>query len=129
MFFALYKTLFVTIEMRHQPFFGWIEDLSAADPWTPLNLFGLIPWDPPSFIAVGIWPILMGVSMYLQQKLNPQPTDPMQQKIFAFLPIIFTFILAPFPVGLVIYWTWNNLLSMAQQYLIMKRMGVPIGNS
>ena len=127
-FFALYKTLFVTIEMRHQPFFGWIEGLSAADPWTPLNLFGLIPWDPPSFIAVGIWPILMGVSMYLQQKLNPQPTDPMQQKIFAFLPIIFTFILAPFPVGLVIYWTWNNLLSMLQQWVIMRRMGVKVSD-
>ena len=127
-FFALYKTLFVTIEMRHQPFFGWIKDLSAADPLTPLNLFGLIPWDPPSFIAIGIWPLIMGVTMYLQQKMNPQPADPIQAKVLMAMPIVFTFILAPFPVGLVIYWTWNNVLSMAQQWVIMRRMGVSIGN-
>ncbi|MCK5040748.1 MAG: membrane protein insertase YidC [Sphingomonadales bacterium] len=125
-FFALYKTLFVTIEMRHQPFFGWISDLSAPDPLTPLNLFGLIPWDPPSMIAVGIWPILMGLTMYLQQKMNPQQSDPIQAKIFLMMPILFTFILAPFPVGLVIYWTWNNLLSILQQWVIMRRMGVSI---
>ena len=127
-FFALYKTLFVTIEMRHQPFFGWIKDLSAADPLTPLNLFGLIPWDPPSFIAIGIWPLIMGLTMYLQQKMNPQPADPIQAKVLMAMPIVFTFILAPFPVGLVIYWTWNNVLSIAQQWVIMRRMGVSIGD-
>lgn len=125
-FFALYKTLFITIEMRHQPFFGWIKDLSAPDPMTPLNLFGLIPWDPPSFIAIGIWPILMGLTMYLQQKMNPQQADPMQAKIFLMMPIFFTFILAPFSAGLVIYWTWNNVLSIIQQWVIMRRMGVSI---
>ena len=126
-FFALYKVLFVTIEMRHAPFYGWIHDLSAADPTTLFNLFGLIPFDPPQFLMIGIWPLLMGISMFLQQKLNPQPTDPIQAKVFLFMPLIFTFILAPFPAGLVIYWTWNNLLSMTQQYIIMRRMGVPIG--
>lgn len=121
-FFALYKVLFVTIEMRHQPFFGWIQDLSAPDPLTPVNLFGLIPWDPPSIIAIGIWPILMGVTMWAQQKLNPQTSmDPTQQKIMAFLPIIFTFILANFSAGLVIYWTWNSVLSALQQWYIMRR--------
>lgn len=121
-FFALYKTLYVTIEMRHQPFFGWITDLSAADPVTPVNLFGLIPWDPPQFIAIGVLPILMGITMWLQQKLNPQTSmDPTQQKIMSFLPIIFTFIMANFSAGLVLYWTWNNLLSIAQQWVIMRR--------
>lgn len=120
-FFALYKVLFVTIEMRHQPFFGWIRDLSAPDPLTPVNLFGLIPWDPPTFIAIGIWPILMGVTMWLQQKLNPAQMDPTQQRIMNLLPIIFTFILANFAAGLVIYWTWNSLLSVAQQWVIMRR--------
>ncbi|MCK0069349.1 membrane protein insertase YidC [Kordiimonas laminariae] len=121
-FFALYKTLYVTIEMRHQPFFGWITDLSAKDPLTPLNAFGLIPWDPPSFIAIGVLPILMGVSMYFQQKLNPQTNmDPAQQKIMNMLPIIFTFIMANFSAGLVLYWTWNNILTIAQQTFIMKR--------
>ncbi|NVJ98801.1 MAG: membrane protein insertase YidC [Alphaproteobacteria bacterium] len=121
-FFALYKTLYVTIEMRHQPFFGWITDLSAPDPLTPVNLFGLIPWDPPQMIAIGVLPILMGVTMWLQQKLNPQTTmDPTQQKVMSFLPIIFTFVMAGFSAGLVLYWTWNNLLSIAQQSFIMKR--------
>jgi len=121
-FFALYKTLYVTIEMRHQPFFGWIQDLSAADPLTPLNLFGLIPWDPPSMIAIGVLPLLMGVSMWLQQKLNPQTSmDPMQQKVMNMLPILFTFIMAQFSAGLVLYWTWNNILSIAQQWVIMRR--------
>ncbi|MEX0299722.1 MAG: membrane protein insertase YidC [Kordiimonas sp.] len=122
-FFALYKTLYVTIEMRHQPFFGWITDLSAPDPLTPLNLFGLIPWDPPSMIAIGILPILMGASMYLQQKMNPQQAsmDPAQQKIMNMLPLIFTFVMANFSAGLVLYWTWNNILSIAQQHVIMKR--------
>ena len=125
-FFALYKVLFISIEMLHAPFYGWIQDLSAADPTSILNLFGLMPWDPnlylPKFLNIGLWPLIMGVSMYVQQKLNPTPTDPMQAKIFMFLPIFFTFILAPFPSGLVIYWAWNNLLSMGQQILIKKRM-------
>ena len=123
-FFALYKVLFVSIEMRHAPFYGWIHDLSAPDPTTIFNLFGLIPWDPPSFLMIGIWPLIMGGTMFLQQKLNPAPTDPMQQKIMAFLPLIFTVLLATFPAGLVIYWAWNNLLSIAQQKYIMWRMGV-----
>jgi YidC/Oxa1 family membrane protein insertase len=127
-FFSLYKVLFVTIEMRHAPFYGWIHDLSSPDPTTLFNLFGLIPWAPPEFIpAIGVWPLLMGISMFLQQKLNPQPADPVQAKIFLFMPLFFTFLLASFPAGLVIYWTWNNLLSMAQQWLIMKRMGVKVG--
>ena len=123
-FFALYKVLFVNIEMRHAPFFGWIQDLSAPDPTTLFNLFGLIPWTPPEFLLIGVWPLIMGGSMFLQQKLNPQPTDPMQAKIFLFLPIMFTFLLARFPAGLVIYWAVNNILSMGQQWLIMRRMGI-----
>jgi len=123
-FFAIYKMLFVTIEMRHQPFFGWIQDLSERDPTSLFNLFGLIPWDPPSFLIIGVWPILMGLSMYVQQKLNPAPPDPIQAKIFAFFPIFLTVILAPFPSGLVIYWTVNNILTMAQQVVIMKKTKV-----
>ncbi|MBT7666016.1 MAG: membrane protein insertase YidC, partial [Rhodospirillaceae bacterium] len=125
-FFALYKVMFVTIEMRHQPFFGWIHDLSAPDPMYIFTLFGAIPWDPPQFLMIGIWPIFMGASMYVQQLLNPQPADPVQAKIFLFMPLFFTFLLGSFPAGLVIYWTWNNLLSVTQQWVIMKRMGVPI---
>ena len=123
-FFALYKVLFVTIEMRHQPFFGWIKDLSDKDPTSIFNLFGLIPWDPPSFLIIGAWPIAMGLSMWVQQKLNPTPPDPIQAKIFAFFPIFLTVILAPFPSGLVVYWTVNNILTMAQQVVIMKRTSV-----
>jgi YidC/Oxa1 family membrane protein insertase len=123
-FFALYKVMFVTIEMRHAPFYGWIRDLSVPDPTTVFNLFGLIPWTPPQFLMIGLWPLAMGVTMFLQQKINPQPPDPTQAKIMMMLPIVFTFILAPFPAGLVIYWTWSNLLAIAQQWLIMKRMGV-----
>jgi len=123
-FFAIYKMLFVTIEMRHQPFFGWIKDLSERDPTSIFNLFGLIPWDPPSFLLIGAWPIFMGVTMFLQQKLNPAPPDPIQAKIFMFFPLFLTVILAPFPSGLVIYWTINNVLTMAQQYVIMKRTTV-----
>tara|TARA_Y100000590_G_scaffold13878_1_gene16710 strand:- start:1717 stop:3399 length:1683 start_codon:yes stop_codon:yes gene_type:complete len=123
-FFAIYKMLFVTIEMRHQPFFGWIKDLSERDPTSIFNLFGLIPWDPPSFLIIGAWPIFMGVTMYLQQKLNPTPPDPVQAKIFMFFPLFLTVILAPFPSGLVIYWTINNILTMAQQYVIMKKTTV-----
>ena len=123
-FFALYKVLFVTIEMRHQPFFGWIKDLSDKDPTTVFNLFGLIPWDPPSFLIIGAWPIAMGISMWIQQKLNPKPPDPIQQKIFAFFPIFLTVILAPFPSGLVIYWTFNNLLTLLQQFYIQRKITV-----
>ena len=119
-FFALYKVLFVTIEMRHAPFFGWIRDLSAPDPTNFFNLFGLIPFDPPSFLHLPAWAIAMGLTMYFQQKLNPQPPDPIQQKIFQWMPVIFTFMLASFPAGLVIYWTWNNLLSIGQQWYIMR---------
>jgi len=123
-FFALYKVLFVTIEMRHQPFFGWIKDLSDKDPTTVFNLFGLIPWDPPSFLIIGAWPIAMGISMWIQQKLNPKPPDPIQQKIFAFFPIFLCVILAPFPAGLVIYWTFNNIFTMIQQYYIQSKMTI-----
>ena len=123
-FFALYKVLFVTIEMRHMPFYGWIHDLSERDPTSIFNLFGLLPYDVPSFLVIGAWPVAMGVSMWVQQKLNPAPTDPMQAKIFMFFPLFLTVILAPFPSGLVIYWTVNNILTMAQQVFIMKRTTV-----
>jgi YidC/Oxa1 family membrane protein insertase len=122
-FFALYKVLFVTIEMRHAPFFGWIHDLSAPDPTNLFNLFGLLPYDPTaltSYLHMPAWALIMGVTMYVQQKLNPQPPDPIQAKIFAWMPVIFTFMLASFPAGLVIYWSWNNLLSIAQQRYIMQ---------
>jgi YidC/Oxa1 family membrane protein insertase len=124
-FFSLYKVLYVTIEMRHAPFYGWIHDLSAPDPTTFVNLFGLLPFTPPdiSFLHIGAWPLIMGVTMFLQQKLNPQPPDPMQAKMFMILPVVFTFMLAPFAAGLVIYWSWNNLLSIAQQWVIMRRTG------
>jgi len=131
-FFALYKVMFVTLEMRQAPFFGWIKDLSAQDPTSFINLFGILPYSVPPLgpfevINLGVWPILMGLSMFLQQRLNPQPPDPVQAKIFLFMPFIFTFLLAQFPAGLVIYWTWNNTLSIIQQAVIMKRAGVPIG--
>ena len=123
-FFAIYKMLFISLEMRHQPFFGWIKDLSAQDPTSIFNIFGLIPWDPPSFLIIGAWPVMMGATMYLQQKLNPTPPDPIQAKIFMFFPIFLTIILAPFPSGLVVYWTINNILTIAQQWVIMKRTTV-----
>jgi len=123
-FFALYKVLFVTIEMRQMPFYGWIHDLSERDPTSIFNIFGLLPYDVPSFLIIGAWPVAMGVSMWVQQKLNPAPTDPMQAKIFAFFPLFLTVILAPFPSGLVIYWTVNNILTMAQQVFIMRRTTV-----
>ena len=123
-FFALYKVLFVTIEMRQMPFYGWIHDLSERDPTSLFNLFGLLPYDVPSFLVIGAWPVAMGVSMWIQQKLNPAPTDAMQAKIFMFFPLFLTVILAPFPSGLVIYWTVNNILTMAQQVFIMKRTTV-----
>jgi len=123
-FFALYKVLFVTIEMRQMPFYGWIRDLSERDPTSIFNLFGLLPYDVPSFLVIGAWPVAMGVSMWVQQKLNPAPTDAIQAKIFMFFPLFLTVILAPFPSGLVIYWTVNNILTMAQQVFIMKRTTV-----
>lgn len=130
-FFALYKVLFVTIEMRQAPFFGWIKDLSAPDPTNIFNLFGLLPFDPThvpvfgSFLWIGAWPLVMGLSMWVQMKMNPEATDPIQRQMFAWMPVIFTFMLGSFPSGLVIYWTWNNVLSVAQQWWIMKRAGVP----
>jgi len=130
-FFALYKVLYTTIEMRHQPFFGWIKDLSAPDPATILTGFGFIHWQVPEilhFFNIGVWPLIMGVTMYLQQKLNPAPADPVQARVFQFLPILFTFMMAPFSAGLVIYWAWSNTLSIAQQYSIMRRHGTPIGS-
>ncbi len=123
-FFALYKVLFVTIEIRQMPFYGWIQDLSERDPTSIFNLFGLLPYDVPSFLVIGAWPIAMGVSMWIQQKLNPAPTDEIQAKIFMFFPLFLTIILAPFPSGLVIYWTVNNILTMAQQVFIMRKTTV-----
>jgi YidC/Oxa1 family membrane protein insertase len=147
-FFALYKVLVLTIEMRHAPFFGWIRDLSVPDPTSVLNLFGLLPFVPPigadhflmawglsgvpvighllasalAIISIGIWPIIMGITMFLQQKLNPPPPDPIQARMFMMLPIVFMFMLGQFAAGLVIYWAWNNLLSIAQQWVIMRRV-------
>ncbi|SDG96000.1 membrane protein insertase YidC [Pelagibacterium luteolum] len=131
-FFALYKVLFVTIEMRHAPFFGWIQDLAAPDPTTIFNLFGLLPYDPSSvpvigsFLMLGIWPLIMGITMWVQMRLNPPPADPTQAMIFNWMPVIFTFMLATFPAGLVIYWAWNNFLSVVQQWFIMRRHGVTV---
>ncbi len=132
-FFSLYKVLFVTIEMRHAPFYGWIKDLSAHDPTTIFNLFGLIPWDPMvlgpvigPYLMLGVWPIIMGITMWIQMKLNPAPPDPTQKMIFDWMPLIFTFMLASFPAGLVIYWAWNNLLSVLQQSYIMRKNGVKV---
>ncbi|MDA9157935.1 membrane protein insertase YidC [Candidatus Pelagibacter sp.] len=123
-FFALYKVLFVTIEMRHMPFYGWIHDLSDRDPTSLFNVFGLIPWDPPSFLLIGAWPIIMGITMWIQQKLNPTPPDPIQAKIFMFFPVFLTVILAPFPAGLVIYWSFNNIFTMIQQYIVQRKMTI-----
>jgi len=123
-FFALYKVLFVTIEMRHMPFYGWVNDLSDRDPTSLFNIFGLIPWDPPSFLLIGAWPIIMGITMFIQQKLNPTPPDPIQAKIFMFFPIFLTVILAPFPAGLVIYWSFNNIFTMIQQYIVQRKMTI-----
>jgi YidC/Oxa1 family membrane protein insertase len=131
-FFALYKVLFVTIEMRHAPFFGWIRDLAAPDPTSVFNLFGLLPYNPGAvpvlgpFLLLGVWPLIMGITMWLQMKMNPEPADPVQKQVFGWMPIIFTFMLASFPAGLVIYWAWNNFLSISQQYFIMKKNGVKV---
>ena len=125
-FFALYKILFITIEMRHAPFFGWIHDLAAPDPTNLFNLFGLIPFTPPSMLHLGAWPIIMGITMFIQMKMNPEPPDPVQKMMFTWMPVFFTFLLGSFPAGLVIYWSWNNLLSVTQQGYIMKKNGVKI---
>jgi len=125
-FFALYKVLYVTIEMRHAPFFGWIQDLAAPDPTSIFNLFGLLPFAVPAFLLIGVWPIIMGITMFLQMRMNPTPPDPTQAMIFTWMPVIFTFMLASFPAGLVIYWAWNNSLSILQQGIIMKRQGAKI---
>jgi len=129
-FFSLYKVLYVTIEMRHAPFYGWIHDLSAPDPTNFLNLFGLLPYSIPAFVPaflhIGIWPILMGFTQWLQTKMNPTPADPVQARMFTYMPLIMTFMLSAFPAGLVIYWTWNNLLSVTQQYVMMRRQGIEV---
>ena len=125
-FFSLYKVILTSIELRHAPFYGWVHDLSAADPTNLFNLFGLIPWSPPHFLALGIWPLLMGITMWVQMRLNPTPPDPVQASLFNWMPIMFTFMLGSFPVGLVIYWAWSNSLSIIQQSVIMKRNGVDI---
>jgi len=117
-FFSIYKVLYVTIEMRHAPFFGWIHDLSAADPTSIFNLFGLLPFTPPSFLMIGAWPIIMALSMFMQQKMSPQPADPVQAQVMKFMPLIFLFMFGSFPAGLLIYWSWNNLLSIVQQSYI-----------
>jgi YidC/Oxa1 family membrane protein insertase len=125
-FFALYKVLFVSIDMRHAPFFGWIRDLSAADPTSIFNLFGLLPFAVPEFLHIGVWPLIMGLTMWVQMQLNPPQPDPIQQQIFSWMPVLFTFLLAAFPAGLVIYWAWNNVLSIAQQWYISSKQGVDI---
>ena len=125
-FFSLYKVLYVTIEMRHAPFIGWIHDLASPDPTSVFTLFGLIPWTPPTIMMIGIWPLIMGVTMFVQMKMNPAPPDPVQQAMFSWMPVMFTFMLGSFPAGLVIYWSWNNTLSVSQQYLIMRRHGVKV---
>ncbi|EJC69189.1 membrane protein insertase, YidC/Oxa1 family, N-terminal domain [Rhizobium leguminosarum bv. viciae WSM1455] len=125
-FFSLYKVIYITIEMRHAPFFGWIKDLSAPDPTTIVNLFGLLPFEGPTLLHLGVWPLIMGVTMFVQMRMNPTPPDPTQAMIFNWMPLVFMFMLASFPAGLVIYWAWNNTLSVAQQGLIMKRHGVKV---
>ncbi len=125
-FFALYKVLFITIDMRQAPFFGWIKDLSAPDPTSVFNLFGLLPYAVPEFLHIGVWPLVMGITMWAQMQLNPQQPDPMQQRIFNWMPVMFTFMLASFSVGLVIYWAWNNVLSILQQYTILRKNGAEI---
>ncbi|MVA57259.1 membrane protein insertase YidC [Agrobacterium vitis] len=125
-FFALYKVIYITIEMRHAPFFGWIHDLSAPDPTSFVNLFGLLPFESPAMLHLGIWPIIMGITMFVQMRMNPTPPDPTQAMLFNWMPLVFTFMLGSFPAGLVIYWAWNNTLSVLQQSIIMKRHGVKI---
>jgi YidC/Oxa1 family membrane protein insertase len=125
-FFSLYKVIYITIEMRHAPFFGWIQDLSAPDPTSIVNLFGLLPFAAPAFVHLGVWPLIMGATMFLQMRMNPTPPDPTQAMIFNWMPLVFMFMLGSFPAGLVIYWAWNNTLSVIQQSVIMKRHGVKL---
>ncbi|OLP51029.1 membrane protein insertase YidC [Allorhizobium taibaishanense] len=125
-FFSLYKVIYITIEMRHAPFFGWIRDLSAPDPTSFVNLFGLLPFEAPAIVHLGVWPIIMGITMFVQMRMNPTPPDPTQAMLFNWMPLVFTFMLGSFPAGLVIYWAWNNTLSVVQQSIIMKRHGVKI---
>ena len=119
-FFSIYKVLYVTIEMRHAPFFGWIKDLSAPDPTSIFNVFGLLPFALPSFLMIGVWPIIMAVTMFLQQKMSPEPADPIQAQVMKFMPLMFLVMFSSFPAGLLIYWSWNNILSIIQQYYINK---------
>ncbi len=125
-FFSLYKVILTTIELRHAPFYGWIHDLSAPDPTSLFNLFGLIPWHPWPSLMIGVWPLLMGITMWVQMRLNPAPADPIQASMFNWMPVMFTFMLGTFPVGLVIYWTWSNTLSVIQQSYIMKKHGTEL---
>jgi YidC/Oxa1 family membrane protein insertase len=125
-FFSLYKVLFVTIEMRHAPFFGWIQDLAVADPTTIVNLFGALPFTVPSWAHLGAWPLMMGISMWFQMKMSPPSPDPTQRQMMVMMPPLMTYLMAQFPAGLVIYWTLNNILSIGQQYLIMRRLNVPL---
>ncbi len=125
-FFSIYKVLLISIGMRHAPFIGWIHDLSAPDPTSIFNLFGLLPWTPPAFLMIGGLPLLLGISMWVQMRLTPTPPDPVQQQVFTYMPVVMTFVLGQMPAGLVLYWTWNNILSFGQQALIMKRQGTEI---
>jgi YidC/Oxa1 family membrane protein insertase len=125
-FFSLYKVIYITIEMRHAPFFGWIKDLSSPDPTSIVNLFGLLPFAAPTILHLGVWPLIMGVTMFLQMRMNPTPPDPTQAMLFNWMPLVFMFMLSSFPAGLVIYWAWNNTLSVIQQSIIMKRHGVKV---
>jgi YidC/Oxa1 family membrane protein insertase len=131
-FFSLYTVIFISLEMRHAPFFGWIQDLAAQDPTNVFTLFGLIPWNPTALplvgglLHLGVWPLIMGVTMWVQMRLNPPPPDPTQAIIFNWMPVVFTFMLGTFPAGLVIYWSWNNFLSICQQYFIMRRHGADV---
>jgi YidC/Oxa1 family membrane protein insertase len=125
-FFALYKVILTSIDLRHAPFYGWIHDLSAQDPTSLFNLFGLLPFTPPTALMIGVWPLLMGVTMWVQMRLNPAPADPVQASMFNWMPLIFTYMMHTMPAGLVIYWSWSNLLSIIQQSFIMKRNGTEI---
>jgi YidC/Oxa1 family membrane protein insertase len=125
-FFSLYKVLFVTIEMRHAPFFGWVQDLAAADPTNLFTLFGLLPFEAPTWLHIGVWPLIMGFTMWFQMKMSPPSPDPTQRQMMMIMPPMFTYLMATFPAGLVVYWTLNNILSIGQQYIIMRRLNVPL---
>jgi YidC/Oxa1 family membrane protein insertase len=128
-FYALYKTLTVSVEMRHQPFIGWIKDLSAADPATPVNLFGLLHFSPPAYLAIGILPILVGATQWVSMKLNPQPMDPAQAQVFAIMPWVLVFVMAPFAAGLQLYWITNNILTIAQQWWLYRKFGLHLSDT